>query len=90
MYKTELIKKIQEETGYSKVQINKILQSFTKIVGESVENLEKVVLIGFGTFGVRQRSARTISHPVTKELIDVPAKQIPVFKFARKIKGVVK
>ena len=86
MNRKELVKEIQDETGYSQKQIDTVLKVFMDIVVTEVTHYQDVRLVGFGTFSVSNRSERRQINPKTKEYITVPAKTVPVFKFADAVK----
>ena len=64
----------------SKVDAKKALDAVLESIGEELKNDGKVVLVGFGTFSVNERSARKGINPRTKEPIDIPAKKVVKFK----------
>ncbi len=80
MNKSELISAIAEKTGLSKVDAKKALDATLETISEEVKSGGKVVLVGFGTFSVSERSARKGINPRTKEPIDIPAKKTTKFK----------
>lgn len=67
MNKTELINAMAEKAGLSKVDAKKALDAFVEAVSESLVKGDKVALIGFGTFGVTEKAARTGINPATKQ-----------------------
>ena len=80
MNKSELINAIAEKSGLSKVKTKKALDATLETIAEEVKAGGKVVLVGFGTFSVSERSARKGINPRTKEPIDIPAKKTTKFK----------
>ena len=80
MNKTELIAKIAEGAGLSKVDAKKALNATLEAITESVKAGDKVALIGFGTFAVTERPARKGINPATKQTITIPAKKVVKFK----------
>ena len=86
MNKTSVIDKIAEETEQQKAQVEKVISSFFNIVKESLKNQESVRLVGFGTFSVSQRKARTGRNPQTGEEIKISACQYPKFKPGKEFK----
>ena len=79
--KAALVTRIAEKTeGLTKKQIETVLNTFTETVLESLKEGEKVQLMGFGTFEVKERAARVGRKPSTGEAIEIPAKKIPSFK----------
>ncbi|HBG42680.1 MAG TPA: DNA-binding protein [Porphyromonadaceae bacterium] len=80
MNKTELINAVAEKSGLSKVDAKKALDATLEAITEEVKAGGKVVLVGFGTFAVSERSARKGINPRTKKPIDIPAKKTTKFK----------
>ncbi len=80
MNKSELINAMAAESGLSKVDSKKALDAFINAVGKAMKAGEKVSLVGFGTFSVSERAARTGINPSTKETIEIPAKKVVKFK----------
>ena len=80
MNKSELINAIADNSGLSKVDSKKALDATLNAIAEEVKSGGKVVLVGFGTFSVSERSARKGINPRTKETIDIPAKKAVKFK----------
>ena len=89
MNKAELVSAMAEQTGLSKKDSEKALNSFIDIVTEELENKEKVQLVGFGTFETRERAARTGRNPQTKEEITIAASIVPAFKAGKALKDKV-
>ena len=86
MNKTELINALAEKTELSKKDAEKVLNSFVESVTESLVEGNKVQLIGFGTFEVKARPARTARNPRTGEEIKIAASKAPVFKAGKALK----
>lgn len=80
MNKTELIAKIAEGSGLSKVDAKKALDATIEAITAAMKSEEKVALVGFGTFSVTERAARKGVNPATKEEITIPAKKVVKFK----------
>lgn len=80
MNKGELIKAIAEDSEVSKKDAENVLNSFIKLVEKELVEGGKVQLIGFGTFEVIERAARTGRNPSTGEAINIKASKIPKFK----------
>ena len=89
MNKAELVSSIAEKTGMSKKDAEKALNGFTESVEEALEKGEKVQLIGFGSFEVRERAARKGINPQTKEEITIEASKVPVFRVGKALKDKV-
>lgn len=80
MNKTQLINAIAEKAGLSKADSKKALDAFVESVSEALKKDEKVALIGFGSFSVTERSARTGRNPQTGKIIEIAAKKVIKFK----------
>lgn len=80
MNKTELVAKIAEGAGLSKVDAKKALEATLEAIKETVKKDGKVALVGFGTFSVSKRDARKGINPATKKTITIPAKKVVKFK----------
>lgn len=89
MNKTELISHIAAETGLTKAQAESAVNSFTGAVSKSLSNGEAVTLIGFGTFSVTERSARTGRNPQTGAELKIEAKTLPKFTAGKALKDAV-
>lgn len=89
MNKTDLINSIAAKSGLSKKNSEAALNSFIASVEEALQQGERVVLVGFGTFEVRNRAARKGRNPQTKEEILIPASKAPVFKAGKGLKDKV-
>lgn len=86
MNKSELIDSMAEKTGMSKADLNRALEAFVDSVGDVVAAGDTLSLVGFGTFSVRDRSARTGRNPRTGEEIAIAAAKIPAFKPGKALK----
>ena len=89
MNKGELVAKIAEESKLTKKAAEAALDAFIATVEGSLAKGEKVQLVGFGTFEVRQRAARKGRNPQTKAEIKIPASKAPVFKAGKALKETV-
>ena len=89
MNKAELIAKIAEESKLTKKAAETALDAFVTSVDGALKAGEKVQLVGFGTFEVRQRAARKGRNPQTKAEIKIPASKAPVFKAGKALKELV-
>lgn len=89
MNKTELIAAVAEKTGFSKKDADKAISATIDAIVDAVAAGDKVALVGFGTFEVRDRKERTGRNPRTKENITIPASKLPVFKAGRTFKDAV-
>ena len=86
MNKATLIAKIAEKAELNKKQAEAALNAFTDIVVEAMKEGDKVQMMGFGTFEIKERAARTGRKPATGETIEIPAKKIPTFKAGKGLK----
>ncbi len=90
MNKTELVNAIAKEAKLTKVQAKAALDATLDAVAGALAKDDKVALIGFGTFAVNKKAARTGINPATKEKIRIPAKKVVKFKagaeLAKKVK----
>jgi DNA-binding protein HU-beta len=84
--KAELISAMAEKSGMTKKDSEKALNAFVESVEEALVKRDKVQLVGFGTFEVRERSARKGRNPQTGEEIDIPAASVPAFKAGKALK----
>lgn len=80
MNKTELINAIAENAGLNKTDAKKALDATISAISEALKKGDKIALVGFGTFSVSERPARTGINPRTKEQITIAAKKIAKFK----------
>ncbi len=87
MNKTELVAAIAEKSGITKKDAEKALSAFVETVSDELKKGGKVQLIGFGTFEVRARAARTGINPQTKQTIKIAASKNPVFKAGAALKA---
>jgi DNA-binding protein HU-beta len=84
--KADLVNSIAEKAGLSKADAEKALKAFTDAVTDALKAGEKVSLVGFGTFSVGQRAARTGQNPQTGAKINIPAAKVPKFKAGKAFK----
>ena len=89
MNKTELVAAIAEQAEISKKDAEKALKAFTDVVAEELKKGEKIQLVGFGTFAVKERAARTGRNPQTGKPIKIAAAKIPGFKAGKALKDAV-
>ena len=90
MNKTDLIAAVAEKAGLAKTDTKKALEAFVATVSEELAKGEKIALIGFGTFSVSEKSARTGINPATKQTITIPAKIVLKFKAGAELADKVK
>ena len=89
MNKTELVAAIAEKTGLTKKDAEGAVKAFTDTVAEQLKAGDKIQLVGFGTFEVAERAARTGKNPQTGEAIKIPASKAPKFKAGKALKDAV-
>ena len=89
MNKTEFIAAIAEKAELSKKDAEKALKAFTDVVEEELKKGEKIQLVGFGTFEVSKRAARTGKNPQTGEPMTISACNAPKFKAGKALKDAV-
>ena len=85
MNKAELIAQLAEDAGITKTQANAALDSFVDTVTKTLKKGDKVTLVGFGTFSVSKRAARTGRNPQTCETIKIKAKKFASFKAGKEL-----
>ncbi len=86
MNKSELVSAIASQAGLSKKDAEKAVVAFMDEVTAALKKGDKVSLVGFGTFEVKQRAERIGRNPRTKEQITIPASKTPVFKAGKSFK----
>ena len=89
MNKAELIAAMSEKAQLSKKDAEKALKAFTDVVAEELKKGEKIQLVGFGTFEVSERAARTGRKPQSGEEMEIPASKAPKFKAGKALKDMV-
>ena len=90
MNKTELVAAVAEKTGLSKKDAEKAVKAVFDTVEETLKNGDKVQLIGFGTFEVRERAEKVARNPRTGDAVKVPASKVPAFKAGAALKSAIK
>ncbi len=90
MNKSELIEIVTEKTEITKKVAERVVNAVFESITDSLAGGDKVQVIGFGTFEVRQREAREGRNPATGETIMIPALKVPVFKAGKKLKDSVR
>ena len=86
MNKTELVAAMAEKAQLSKKDAEAALKAFTDVVAEELKKGEKIQLVGFGTFEVSERAARTGRHPQTGAEMTIAASKAPKFKAGKALK----
>ncbi|MFE7378659.1 HU family DNA-binding protein [Bacillus cereus] len=90
MNKTELVKSVAKKVELSQKKAAVATQAVLDTITNALANGEKVQLIGFGTFEVRERAARTGRNPQTGEEMQIAAAKVPAFKAGKELKEAVK
>jgi len=90
MNKADLVKRMAEIAGTTKANSEKLLDAFMQAVQEAISKGDKVVLVGFGTFQVVKRSARTGRNPRTGAPLKIPAKKVIKFNPGKKLEEAAK
>jgi DNA-binding protein HU-beta len=89
MNKTELVAAIASQADISKKDAEAALKAFTDVVGQELKKGEKIQLVGFGTFEVSKRAARTGRNPQTGAEMKIAASKAPKFKPGKALKDLV-
>ncbi|HLQ73723.1 MAG TPA: HU family DNA-binding protein [Bacillota bacterium] len=90
MNKTELVNAVAESSELSKKDAGKAVDAVFETIMDSLSDGEKVQIIGFGNFEVRDRAARKGRNPQTGEEIQIPASKVPAFRAGKALKDAVK
>lgn len=89
MNKAELIDIVAEEADISKAAATRAVDAITDAITDALKNDDQVTIVGFGTFSVRERAARSGRNPRTGETITIQASKIPGFKPGKALKDAV-
>lgn len=89
MNKTDLVNAVAESTGFSKKDAEKAVAAVLDSVTGALVAGDKVQLVGFGTFEVRERAAKQGRNPRTGETMEIPASKLPAFKAGKALKDAV-
>lgn len=90
MNKSDLVAKVAELAELSKKDATKAVEAVFDAITEALQNGEKVQLVGFGNFEVRERQARKGRNPQTGEEIEIAASKVPVFRPGKTLRDVIK
>ena len=90
MNKSELVTKVAETADLSKKDVTKAVDAVFDAISEALQNGDKVQLVGFGNFEVRERAARKGRNPQTGKEIEIAASKVPAFKPGKALKDAVK
>jgi len=90
MNKSELITAIADKAELSKADAGRALDSLVEVLGKALKKNDKISLVGFGTFSVRKRAARTGRNPKTGAPLKIAASKNPTFKAGKALKDAIK
>ncbi len=89
MNKSELVQAVSSSVDISKADASKAIDAMLDAITKAIAEGDQVTLIGFGTFTVRERAARTGRNPRTGDPIDIKAAKVPTFKPGKALKDAV-
>ncbi|NLG87330.1 MAG: HU family DNA-binding protein [Firmicutes bacterium] len=89
MNKTDLVSAVAEKAGLTKKDAEKAVGALFDVITEALASGDKVQIVGFGTFEVRDRAARKGRNPQTGEVIDIAAAKLPAFKAGKALRAAV-
>ena len=89
MNKADIISAVADKAGISKKDSEKVVNSLIDVISDALKEGDKIQLVGFGSFEVKDRAARIGRNPRTKEAIEIPASRTPVFKPGKALKDIV-
>ena len=84
--KAELVEKIAEQTGLTKLEVKTVVESFIDGILSSMSERRRIEIRGFGSFGLNYRPPRTGRNPKSGEKVQVPAKYVPHFKAGKELR----
>ena len=87
--KEDIVNQVAKDSGISKAQAKRAVESFLDTITDSMKNGGKVTLTGFGTFQVQEREARKGRNPQTGETMSIPARKVPKFSPGKGLKDSV-
>ncbi len=87
--KAELVGSVAEKADLTKKDAEKVINAVFNSIEDALERGEKVQLVGFGTFEVRERAERMGRNPKTGEKINIPATKVPAFKAGKALRNAV-
>jgi len=90
MNKAELVEEVAGKAGLTRKEAGDVVDAITSAITDSLVRNERVTLVGFGTFQVRQRKARRGVNPQTREAINIPAKKVPKFTAGKALREAVR
>ena len=89
MNKSDFIDAIASNADVPKNTANKVVNALIDVVTDTLKNGDSITLVGFGTFLVRERQARTGRNPQTGATMEIPAAKVPAFKAGKALKDAV-
>ena len=89
MNKSELVDAVSSRSGLAKADAARAVDAVLDTVSNALKDGDSVALVGFGTFAVKSRAARTGLNPRTREPLQIPASKMPVFKAGKALKDAV-
>ena len=89
MNKSELVDAMSEKSHLTKKDCEAAMDAFVATIGDALKSGDKVQLVGFGAFEVKERAARTARNPKTNEPVAIPATRLPTFKPGKALKETV-
>ena len=89
MNKAELIDAVSAKSGLTKADTDRAIKAFLDTVSETLAKGDQIALVGFGTFLVRERQARSGRNPRTGETISIESAKIPAFKAGKALKDAI-
>ena len=89
MTKAELVTMVAEKADITKKEAEKAISAVVDSITETLAKGEKIQLVGFGTFEVRDRKAKQVINPQTKKMMTAPASKAPAFKAGQALKNAV-
>lgn len=90
MNKAELVEEVAGKAGLTKKETGDVVDAITSAITDTLAMNERVTLVGFGTFQVRERKARKGVNPQTREAINIPAKKVPRFTAGKALREAVR
>ncbi|OFX59185.1 MAG: DNA-binding protein [Bacteroidetes bacterium GWA2_30_7] len=90
MNKAQLVDAIAKDAKITKANAKEALDSFVKVTIDALKKSDRIALVGFGSFSVASRSARTGRNPQTGKEINIPAKKVVRFKAGAELTGTIK
>jgi len=90
MNRAEVVGRVARDSGLTKADVDRVLGSLIEHVSRSLKKGEKVKLVGFGTFDVARRRARSVLNPRTGAAIRIPARRMPRFTPGKELRKLVR